>query len=119
MGGLGRTMPITASGFVVGTLGVGLLPLGGFLGDARGGSLLVDAPWLVVVLLLVNGLTAFNLTRVFRLVFSGSPQVKTCRAPEVGWQMALPMMGLSNYFCTFHAAATDPAASHSQSQSYR
>jgi NAD(P)H-quinone oxidoreductase subunit 5 len=96
MGGLGRTMPITASGFVVGTLGlVGLLPLGGFWAMQRGvDRFWLDAPWLVVVLLLVNGLTAFNLTRVFRLVFSGSPQVKTCRAPEVGWQMALPMMGL-------------------------
>jgi len=44
MGGLGRTMPITA-GFV-GYAGLGwILPLGGFLGDAaRGGSLLVRRP---------------------------------------------------------------------------
>jgi NAD(P)H-quinone oxidoreductase subunit 5 len=97
MGGLGRTMPITASGFAVGMLGlVGLLPLGGFWAMQRGvDRFWLDAPWIVGVLLLVNGLTAFNLTRVFRLVFLGPAQVKTCRAPEVGWQMALPMIGLS------------------------
>jgi len=44
-----------------------------FLGDGEGWIASGSTPWLVVVLLLVNGLTAFNLTRVFRLVFSGSP----------------------------------------------
>jgi NAD(P)H-quinone oxidoreductase subunit 5 len=46
------------------------------------------------VLVLVNGLTALNLTRVFRLVFWGAPQQKTRRTPEVGWQMAFPMVSL-------------------------
>jgi NAD(P)H-quinone oxidoreductase subunit 5 len=48
-----------------------------------------------VVLVLVNGLTALNLTRVFRLVFWGKPQQKTRRSPEVGWQMAFPMVSLT------------------------
>ncbi|MBR8840910.1 MAG: NAD(P)H-quinone oxidoreductase subunit F [Stigonema ocellatum SAG 48.90 = DSM 106950] len=96
MGGLGKTMPITASAFVVGTAGlIGLFPLGGFWAMEGGiDHFWLDAPWLVGVLLLVNGLTAFNLSRVFRLVFLGSSQVKTRCAPEVGWQMALPMVGL-------------------------
>jgi NAD(P)H-quinone oxidoreductase subunit 5 len=47
------------------------------------------------VLLLVNGLTALNLTRVFGLVFVGKPQPKTRRAPEVAWPMALPMVILT------------------------
>ena len=50
---------------------------------------------MVGVLLVVNGLTSLNLTRVFRLVFWGEPQPKTRRAPEVAWQMAVPMVTLS------------------------
>jgi NAD(P)H-quinone oxidoreductase subunit 5 len=42
--------------------------------------------------LAVNTLTALNLTRVFRLVFLGSPQAKTRRAPEVAWPMAVPIV---------------------------
>ncbi|MEO0968856.1 MAG: NAD(P)H-quinone oxidoreductase subunit F, partial [Cyanobacteria bacterium J06639_18] len=50
---------------------------------------------LIGILLLVNGLTALNLTRFFRLVFWGKPQPKTRRAPEVHWPMALPMVSLT------------------------
>ncbi|GAB1540633.1 NAD(P)H-quinone oxidoreductase subunit F [Scytonema sp. NUACC21] len=97
MGGLLKTMPITASAFAFATAGlIGLLPLGGFWAMQRGiEQFWLEAPWLVGILLLVNGLTAFNLTRVFRLVFLGPSQVKTRRAPEVGWQMALPMVILT------------------------
>lgn len=97
MGGLGKTMPITASAFLVGAVGlVGLFPLGGFWAMQRGvDRLWIDTPWLVGVLLLVNGLTAFNLIRVFRLTFLGQPQVKARRAPEVGWMMTLPMIAVS------------------------
>ncbi len=52
-----------------------------------------EAPaWLIAILLLVNALSALNLTRVFRLVFLGEPQAKTRRAPEVPWPMAVPMV---------------------------
>jgi NAD(P)H-quinone oxidoreductase subunit 5 len=97
MGGLGKTMPITASAFIIGTIGlIGFLPLGGFWAMQEGiEKFSLNCPWLISVLLLVNGLTAFNLTRVFRLVFLGSSQIKTRRAPEVGWQMALPMVILA------------------------
>ena len=45
-------------------------------------------------MLLVNFLSALNLTRVFRLVFLGESQPKTRRAPEVPWPMAVPMVSL-------------------------
>jgi NAD(P)H-quinone oxidoreductase subunit 5 len=40
-------------------------------------------------------LTAFNLARVFGLVFLGKTQPKTRRAPEVPWPLALPMVFLT------------------------
>ncbi|WP_414583540.1 NAD(P)H-quinone oxidoreductase subunit F [Scytonema sp. PCC 10023] len=97
MGGLWSKMPATTTAFVVGAGGmVTLLPLGSFwamLGWADGLALV--SPWVVAVLVLVNGLTALNLTRLFRLIFWGTPQPKTRRTPEVGWQMALPMVSLT------------------------
>jgi NAD(P)H-quinone oxidoreductase subunit 5 len=97
MGGLWSRMPATTTAFVVGSAGlVGLLPLGGFWSLREGVSTFIyDQPVLVVVLLLVNGLTAMNLTRVFRLVFLGPPQPKTRRAPEVPWPMAVPMVTMT------------------------
>lgn len=97
MGGLGSRMPATTTAFLVGAAGmVGILPLGSFWVLRQGVNIFwFNQPWLVAVLLLVNGLTALNLTRVFRLIFLGQPQPKTRRAPEVAWQMALPMVGLT------------------------
>jgi NAD(P)H-quinone oxidoreductase subunit 5 len=97
MGGLWSRMPATTSAFVVGAAGlIGLLPLGGYWALSKGiNSLWGDHLWLVVVFLVVNGVTAFGLTRVFRLVFLGSPQPKTRRAPEATWPMALPMVILT------------------------
>jgi len=97
MGGLWSRMPATTTAFVVGATGmVTLLPLGSFwamLTWAEG--FWVISPWVVGILLVVNGLTTLNLTRVFRLVFWGEPQPKTRRAPEVAWPMAVPMVSLS------------------------
>ncbi len=97
LGGLGSRMPATTSAYLVGGAGlVGLLPLGCFWCF----GLLVESfapgkPFFAVVCLLTNGLTAFNLTRVFRHVFLGPPMPKTKRAPEVNWLMALPMVSLT------------------------
>lgn len=97
MGGLWSKMPATTTAFVVGSAGmVTLLPLGSFWAMlAWADGLLKVSPWVIVVLILVNGLTALNLTRVFRLVFWGQPQPKSRRAPEVAWTMALPMVTLT------------------------
>jgi NAD(P)H-quinone oxidoreductase subunit 5 len=97
MGGLWSRMPATTSAFVVGAAGsIGLLPLGGYWALSKGiNAFWVDHPWLVAIFLLVNAITAFGLTRVFRLVFLGNPQPKTRRVPEVDWPMALPMVILT------------------------
>jgi NAD(P)H-quinone oxidoreductase subunit 5 len=96
MGGLGKRMPATYAAFLVGSASlIAALPLGSFWSMLFGAQRLWDlsplATWLII---LVNGLTALNLSRVFALIFAGAPQVKTHRAPEVGWQMAVPMISL-------------------------
>ncbi|MCP9899860.1 NAD(P)H-quinone oxidoreductase subunit F [Cyanobium sp. Cruz CV13-4-11] len=94
LGGLGSRMPATTSGFLVGAAGLtGLLPLGCFWSF----GLMVEglssrAPFFAAVVLLTNGLTALNFTRVYRQVFMGCPHPKTRRTPEVNWLMALPMV---------------------------
>ncbi|MGH1393937.1 MAG: NAD(P)H-quinone oxidoreductase subunit F [Trichormus sp.] len=97
MGGLWSRMPATTTAFIVGSAGmVTLLPLGSFWAMlAWADGLVRVSPWVIGILILVNGLTALNLTRVFRLVFWGQPQQKTRRAPEVGWTMAFPMVSLT------------------------
>jgi NAD(P)H-quinone oxidoreductase subunit 5 len=97
MGGLWSKMPATTSAFVVGSAGlIALLPMGIFWTFQRwfNGSLATPL-WLLVIVLLANGLSAFNFTRVFRSVFLGEPQMKTRRTPEVAWPMAVPIVSLS------------------------
>ncbi len=94
MGGLWSKMPATTTAFIVGSAGlVAFMPLGTFWTMRRWVNGFWTVPlWLILVLLLVNCLTALNLTRVFGLVFAGKPQPKTRRAPEVPWPMAVPMV---------------------------
>jgi NAD(P)H-quinone oxidoreductase subunit 5 len=96
MGGLWSRMPATTTGFVVGSLSlVSLLPMGMFWTLRRWVDGFWDAPlWLLILVALVNALSAINLVRVFRLVFLGPAQAKTRRAPEVPWPMAVPMVAL-------------------------
>ena len=97
LGGLWAKMPATTTSFLVGSAGlVALLPMGMFWTFSRwfNGSWQVDW-WLLGIILFVNTICATNLTRVFRLVFLGEPQSKTRRAPEVAWQMAVPMVSLT------------------------
>jgi NAD(P)H-quinone oxidoreductase subunit 5 len=93
LGGLWSRRPISGLTFIVGILGlIGFPPLGSFwalmelLDDFW-----VNKPWLVGVVLLVNALTAFSLTREFGLIFGGKPKQMTGRSPEVFWPMTLPM----------------------------
>lgn len=97
MGGLAPRMPATTAAYVVGAVAsIGLLPLGCFWAMMEwSNGVWSTAPWLITILLLVNGLTGFNLVRVFGLVFGGSAKPKTRRAPEVAWLMALPMVTLT------------------------
>lgn len=103
LGGIFSRRPLSAIAFLVGaaTL-IAIPPLGGFwalleLGD----YLLAVQPVLLGVLVLVDGLTAFNLVRVFSLVFARKPQEMTKRCPEVLWTMVLPMtilVGITLHF---------------------
>ena len=99
LGGLWSRRPISGLAFVVGSAGlIAFPPLGSFwallkLADA----LWATQPWLVGVLLVVNAMTAFSLTRVFGLVFGGQPKQMSVRSPEVHWPMVLPMIVLLGF----------------------
>jgi NAD(P)H-quinone oxidoreductase subunit 5 len=104
-GGLAKSMPATTLAYIVGTLAmIGIFPFGGFWAFQEGLEDLRTYPWLIAVLLIVNCLTAFNLTRVFGLIFLGANQPKTRRAPEVPWPLAVPMVFLTIFTLLIPAA---------------
>lgn len=92
-GGLWSRRPISGISFLVGAAAlVAMPPLGNFWALLK----LADGLWedqrsLAVVLLLVNALTAFSITREFCLLFGNKPTPMTTRSPEVHWPMILPM----------------------------
>ncbi len=93
LGGIFSRRPVSGITFLVGAASlIAIPPLGGFWALLELGDYLLDAqPILLGVLILVNGLTAFNLMRVFGLVFGGKIQPMSKRCPEVLWAMILPM----------------------------
>ncbi|NEQ97657.1 MAG: NAD(P)H-quinone oxidoreductase subunit F [Cyanothece sp. SIO2G6] len=100
MGGLWSRRPISGLSFLVGVVGlIGLPPLGGFWALLKlADGLWESRPWLLVVLLIVNGLTAFSMMREFGLIFAGQTTPMTVRSPENIWLITLPMtvlMGLT------------------------
>ncbi|MGK7909974.1 MAG: NAD(P)H-quinone oxidoreductase subunit F [Synechococcus sp.] len=99
MGGLWGRRPISGLCCLVGIAGlVGLPPLGGFWAMLKlADGLWADYPWLVGMLLLVNGFTAFSMVREFGLIFAGSPSKMTERSPENFWLITLPMMVLMGF----------------------
>ena len=96
MGGLWSRMPATGLSFVVGAAGlIAFTPLGIFWTCQRWFSGAWDVDWwLLAIVMFVNLFSAINLTRLFRVIFLGKPQVKTRRAPEAPWQMSVPMVSL-------------------------
>ncbi|MBR8828104.1 MAG: NAD(P)H-quinone oxidoreductase subunit F [Gomphosphaeria aponina SAG 52.96 = DSM 107014] len=102
LGGLWSRRPFPAIAFLVGAAAlIALPPFGGFWGLLElTNQLWTTKPILVGVVLLVDCLTAFNLIRVFSLVFGGLPKQMTERSPEVLWAMVLPMMILTGF--SFH-----------------
>jgi NAD(P)H-quinone oxidoreductase subunit 5 len=93
LGGLWQRRPISGLAFIVGTLGlIGFPPLGSFwaLSELANG-LWATQPLLVGVVILVNLLTAFSLTREFSLIFGGKAKQMSERSPENHWPMVLPM----------------------------
>jgi NADH:ubiquinone oxidoreductase subunit 5 (subunit L)/multisubunit Na+/H+ antiporter MnhA subunit len=79
LGGLIKTMPLTATAFLISAFSViGIPPLGGFfskflviVGTVKSGNL-----WLAAVALFTAVMTAFYLFRVFNLVFLGEQKIQ-------------------------------------------
>ncbi len=93
-GGLWSRRPISGLCYLVGLASlVGFPPLGCFwILTEMADHLWSRYPLLVIVMLLVNGLTAFSLTREFSLIFGGKAKQMTVRSPEGLWALVLPMM---------------------------
>jgi len=94
LGGLWSRRPISALAFLAGIAGlIALPPFGSFWALLKFvDGLWTSQPWLVGVVVGINALTAFSVTRVFGLIFAGETKPMTVRSAEVGWQMVLPMM---------------------------
>jgi NAD(P)H-quinone oxidoreductase subunit 5 len=99
MGGLWSRRPISGLSYLAGAAGlVALPPLGGFWSMlALMDGVWRDRPVVTVILLLVNALAAFAVTRVFALIFGGKPQPMTERSPENIWLVTLPMVILAGF----------------------
>ncbi|WP_107668580.1 NAD(P)H-quinone oxidoreductase subunit F [Cyanothece sp. BG0011] len=93
-GGLWSRRPLSGICFLVGTASmIAFPPLGCFWTlTEMADNLWLSYPQLVVVMLIVNGLTAFSLTREFSLIFGGKIKQMTVRSPEGLWALVLPMM---------------------------
>ncbi len=91
--GLWKRRPISGLCFLIGILGlIGFPPFGGFWAMVD----LISHLWeknaaLAELLLLINGLIAFSLMRVFGLIWGGKPQQMTTRSVEPLWLIVLPM----------------------------
>jgi NAD(P)H-quinone oxidoreductase subunit 5 len=96
-GGLWSRRPVSSFAFMIGGMGlIALPPLGGFWSIQKlVEHLWISNPSVAVLVLIVNGIVAFSLTRTFGLVFAGQVKPMTYRSPEIHWPMALPMMFLS------------------------
>ena len=93
VGGLWSRRPISGLCFLVGAIGlIGLPPLGGFWAMVDLISHLWDKnPALAELILVINGLIAFSLMRVFGLIWGGQPKQMTERSVEPLWLIVLPM----------------------------
>lgn len=96
-GGLWSRRPVSGFAFIIGAAGlIALPPLGGFWSMQQlVENLWVSYPFMAGLVLAVNAIVAFSLTRTFGLVFAGKVKPMTYRSPEIHWPMALPMVILS------------------------
>jgi NAD(P)H-quinone oxidoreductase subunit 5 len=91
--GLWKRRPISGLCFFIGILGlVGFPPFGGFWAMLN----MLSHLWeknaaLAELLLLINGLIAFSLMRVFGLIWGGKPKQMTERSVEPLWLIVMPM----------------------------
>lgn len=98
-GGLWSRRPISGLCFILGVFAlIAMPPLGGFWTlQELTQNLWETQPAIAWTLLIVNGLTAFSLTREFGLIFAGKPKQMTVRSPEGLWLLVLPMTILAGF----------------------
>jgi NAD(P)H-quinone oxidoreductase subunit 5 len=101
LGGLWSRRPFTALSMLVAIASViALPPLGGFWGFLQSiDGLWLEQPWLVGVILIVNTLTAFSLTRLFCLIFFGKVKPMSERSVEPFWLISLPVITAAIFIC--------------------
>jgi NAD(P)H-quinone oxidoreductase subunit 5 len=101
LGGLFSRRPFTAFSLLI-AIGsfIALPPLGGFWGFLQlVEGLWTEQPWLVGVILIVNTLTAFSLTRLFCRIFLGKVQPMAERTYEPFWLITLPVVATAVFVC--------------------
>ncbi len=93
-GGLWSRRPISGLSYLVGIASlIALPPFGTFWAWLKLTEFLAAQNSILLgVLLLVNTLTAFNVTREFCLIFGGKPKPMTVRSPEALWLLVVPML---------------------------
>ena len=101
LGGLFSRRPFTAFSLLIAISSfIALPPLGGFWGFIQLiDGLWTEQPWLVGVILIVNTLTAFSLTRLFCKIFLGKVQPMTERTYEPFWLITLPVVVTAIFVC--------------------
>lgn len=108
LGGLNKTLPLTAVGFLVGAAAIsGLPPLNGFLGEfiiylslfsgLQNNSLVIIVPAIIAIIALVaiGGLAIACFTKAFGIVFLGSPRSKTAYSKGEPVLMVIPVLILA------------------------
>jgi NAD(P)H-quinone oxidoreductase subunit 5 len=92
-GGLWSRRPVSAICYLIGAASlVAFPPLGCFWTLTEMANNLWDNhPILVGVMVVVNGLTAFSVTREFSSIFGGKTKPMTVRSPEALWPLVVPM----------------------------
>lgn len=101
LGGLWSRRPVTALAMLVAIAAfIAMPPFGGFWALLQlATSLWVEQPWLVAVILVVNALTAFSLTRLFCRIFLGASQPMAERSFEPFWLISLPVVSTAFLIC--------------------
>lgn len=101
LGGLWSRRPLTGAAILVAIASfIAVPPLGGFWGFLQlVDRLWVQQPWLVGVILIVNTVTAFSLTRLFCLIFLGKVKPMSARSVEPFWLISLPVISSAVLIC--------------------
>jgi NADH-quinone oxidoreductase subunit L len=97
MGGLAKTMPITAVSFFLCAMSVmGIPPFGGFFSKYMviNGAVTAGHPWIAAVFLIGAVMTVIYLLRVFKAVFLGSPAGENAREGSASMVYSAAFLGV-------------------------